>query len=95
MSDKYWYKVETNEGEDSTTHHYGSSSLSFELLIASLQRGEYIQLNDVLYLERGSYKEWAEWAPELHPSKYINPNCILNVMQYIGDPRATPKKQPT
>jgi hypothetical protein len=92
MSDKFWYKVESNEGEESTTHHYGSSSLSFEQLIASLQRGEYIRLDDVLYMERSNYKEWAEWDTSLHPTKYINPNCVLNVMQYKSDPRVTPAK---
>ena len=92
MPEKNWYKVETAKDNESTYHYYGSSLLSHEQLVSSLQRSEYIHLDDLLYLERGEYKEWAEWDKSLIPSVSINPACVVTVMQYKGDPRAIPAK---
>ncbi len=87
MTDKNWYKIETAKDKENSYHYYGTSKLNYEEVIASLQRGEYIFLDDLLYLERSEYKPWAEWDKSILPSVYINPNCVLTVMQYRGDPR--------
>ena len=91
MSDKKWYKIEVNEGEDSTTHFYGSSSLTYEEVLKWLKDGLFIRLDDLLYMERGEYKEWAEWDKSLVPSIAINPKCVVTVMQYKADPRTFSK----
>lgn len=92
MSEKIWYKIETSKDKESTYHYYGCSSLTYDQLIAALQLGEYIRLDELLYLERGEYKEWSEWDKSLFPSVSINPDCVVTVMQYKGDPRAVPAK---
>ncbi|MBK1889218.1 hypothetical protein Undi14_04175 [Undibacterium sp. 14-3-2] len=92
MSEKTWYKVEVSKEKESTYHYYGSSLLNYEQLISSLQRGEYIRLDDLLYMERGEYKEWAEWDKSLIPFVSINPVSVVTVMQYKGDPRVISSK---
>ena len=92
MAEKIWYKVETSKDKESTYHYYGSSSLSYDKFIAALQQGEYVHLDDLLYMERGEYKEWAVWDKSLIPSVFINPAFVVTVMQYKGDPRAIPAK---
>lgn len=87
---KNWFKLETSK--ENTYHYYGSSSFSCEQLLEALQRGEYVRLDDLLYMERGEYKEWAEWDKSLMPYVCINPECVITVMQYKGDPRTIPSK---
>ncbi|MFO1436159.1 MAG: hypothetical protein U1F34_07380 [Gammaproteobacteria bacterium] len=83
----YWYKIETNKHKDGTYHYIGASPLKPDELVASLQRGEYLQLTNLLYVDEGKYREWTEWDSTLLPSVRINPSCVLTVMQLHGDPR--------
>jgi hypothetical protein len=92
MSDKNWFKVETSKDKENTYHYYGSSSKDLNELIASLQRGEYIRLDDLMYMERSEYKSWADWDKSLEPSVLINPACVVTVMQYKADPRTLPAR---
>lgn len=92
MTQKNWFKVETSKDKESSYHYYGSSFFSQDELISALQRGEYIRLDDLLYMERTEYKSWAEWDKSLNASVSINPNCVVTVMQYKGDPRTIPAK---
>lgn len=92
MSGKNWYKIETNKGENNTYQYIGSSSDSYETVAEKIQKGELIRLDDLLYMERGEVKEWANWDKSIQPSVLINPLCILNVMQFKGDPKVVPNK---
>jgi hypothetical protein len=92
MAGKYWFKIETAKDKDSSYHYYGSSLLTHEELISSLQRGEYISLNDLLYLERSEYKQWADWDKSILPHVSINPTFVISVMQYRDDPRIVPAR---
>lgn len=92
MSDKNWYKIETNKTQEGTYHYMGSSSLSFEAITEKIERGQLVRLDELLYMERGEVKEWADWDKSLYPSVYIHPACIISIMQFRGDPRLTPNK---
>jgi hypothetical protein len=92
MSEKNWFKVETSKDKVSTYHYYGTSPLSLEQLVAALQRGEFVRLDDLLYMERSQYKEWSEWDKTLTPTVSINPACVVTVMQFKTDPRANQAK---
>ena len=74
MSEKNWFKIETSKDKGSTYHYYGSSAFSLDEIISSLQRGEYIRLDDLLYMERTEYKAWSEWDKSLQPTVHINPD---------------------
>jgi len=92
MSNKNWYKIETNKGEDNPYHYIGSSTDTYETVADKIQKKEVIRLDDLLYMERGEVKEWADWDKSLNPSVLINPSCIITVMQFKGDPRVIPNK---
>jgi len=92
MSEKNWYKIETNKEKEGTYHYIGTSSLSFEAIADKAQQGEFIRLDGLLYMERGEYKEWATWDKSLEPSVLIQPTCIISIMQFKGDPRVVPNK---
>lgn len=89
----HWYKVEVGRENGSTYNWYGSSMMSLEQLIAALRQGEYIRLDNLLYIdhgppkERSKYKEWSEWDDALMPTVYINPSNVVTVLQFKGDPR--------
>ena len=89
---KNWFKIETSKEEGSTYHYYGSSALSLDELVSRLQQGEYVRLDDLLYMERTEYKAWADWDKSLEPSVLINPACVVTVMQYKADPRTVSAK---
>lgn len=92
MSEKNWYKIETNKSEEGTYHYIGSSSLSFEVVAERVEKGQLVRLDDLLYMERGEVKEWASWDKSLQPSVFIQPACIISIMQFKGDPRVVPNK---
>lgn len=92
MTEKHWYKIETNKGEEGTYHYIGSTPLTFESLAEKVHLGEMVRLDELLYMERGEIKEWADWDKSLLPSVYIQPTCIISIMQFKGDPRVTPNK---
>jgi hypothetical protein len=92
MSEKNWFKIETTKDKDSTYHYYGSSELSLEEVLSSLEQGHYVRLDDLLYMERTEYKPWAEWDKSMNPFVCINAKCVVTVMQYKGDPRTIPAR---
>ncbi|HEX2851947.1 MAG TPA: hypothetical protein VHO24_01825, partial [Opitutaceae bacterium] len=70
-----------------TYHYVGSSELSPEELTKKAEHGFFIQLDELLYMDRGEMKEWADWDKSLIPRAYINPKDIVAIMQFKGDPR--------
>jgi hypothetical protein len=82
-----WFKVEVNKGTEGPYHYVGSSEDSAEALVKRAQNGYFISLSDLLYMDRGRLKEWAEWDKTLIPEVYINPKDIVSIMQFKGDPR--------
>lgn len=82
-----WYKIETNKGKEGTYHYVGSSELSAEELLKRAEHGYFIRLDDLLYMDRGEMKEWADWDKSLIPTAYINSKDIIAIMQFKGDPR--------
>jgi len=89
---KYWYKFETNKAQEGLYHYIGSSNLSSEEIAVKVQKGELVRLDELLYMERGEVKEWANWDKSLEPSVLINPTCIISIMVFKGDPRIVPSK---
>jgi hypothetical protein len=87
-----WYKIETNKEKEGTYHYIGSSFLSLAELAAKAEAGEFIQLDELLYMERGEYKDWASWDKSIEPSALIAPNIILSIMRFKADPRTIPNK---
>lgn len=92
MKEKCWYKIEVNKSGDSTYHYTGSSSLSFDAIAEKIKNGDFIRLDELLYMERGEMKEWATWDKSLVPSVLIQPTCVVSIMQFKGDPREIPIK---
>ncbi|HLY38417.1 MAG TPA: hypothetical protein VKU61_10305 [Candidatus Binatia bacterium] len=86
-----WYKVKTKEERDSYTY-VGASTETAEVIAERAARGEYIRLDELLYMDRGDIKEWAEWDKSLVPTVYINPANILSFVQFKGDPRVVSRK---
>ena len=84
-----WFKIEVNKFSEGTYTYVGCSSLSLEAVIAKLQAGDYIRLDNLLYWDRGIIKEWSQWDKSVVPTVYINPLAVLDVMQFIRDPRLT------
>jgi hypothetical protein len=87
LSAMYWYKIETNKHKEGTYHYIGASPLKPDELVAALQRGEFLQLTNLLYLDQGRYHDWSEWDHTLVPAVRIHPGCVLTIMQLHGDPR--------
>lgn len=92
MAEKFWYKIETNKDKEGTYHYIGSSSSSLDTIAAKAEEGQFIRLDDLLYMERGEYKEWATWDKSLKPTVLIQPSCIISIMPFKGDPRVVPNK---
>lgn len=86
----YWYKVETNRHKEGPYHYIGASPLKPDDLVASLSRGEFLRLTQLLFVEQGSYRDWAEWDPTVVPTVFIKADCVLSVMPLHGDPRTMP-----
>ena len=42
MSQKHWYKIETNKEEEETYHSVGSSSLAVEAIFEEIHPGELL-----------------------------------------------------
>lgn len=83
----HWFKIETNKGKDGTYHYIGSSGDTFEALAKKAQNGFFVRLDEMLYMDRGVMKEWAEWDKNLNPSVFINPKEIISIMEFKADPR--------
>ncbi len=87
----HWYKIEVNKGEDDTYHFVGSSELDADALVKRAENGFFIRLGDLLYMDRGQIKEWADWDKTLVPEVHINPKDIVAFMEFRGDPRELPR----
>lgn len=83
----HWYKIEITKGKDGTYHYIGRSEDDAQTIIKRAQNGFFIQLDELLYMDRGEFKTWADWDKTLIPSAYINPKDFVSVMEYKGDPR--------
>ena len=94
MDEKWWYKVEINKGKEGTYHHVGSSSVPLDTIAGKVHKGELIRLDELLYMDRGQIKDWAEWDKTLEPSVLIQPSCIISIMQFKGDPRKLITSEP-
>jgi len=82
-----WYRAEVIAGTE--THcYFGSSSMSEEALVRTIQAGEFILLNDLTYFdEDGEARAWTEWDPQYLPRIHLNPKHIVSVMRLVDDPR--------
>lgn len=83
----HWYKIETNKGKEGSYHYVGSSEDDSDALIKKAQNGFFIHLGNLLYMDRGEMKEWAEWDKTLIPAAFINPKDIIAIMEFKSDPR--------
>ena len=81
-----WFKIRVERGKDSTSM-VGSSPHSMETLVEQATQGKYIQLHDLLYMDRGEMKDWETWDKRDVPTVVINPEMIISIMQYKADPR--------
>jgi hypothetical protein len=86
----HWFKIETNKGKDGTYHYVGCSELDVDTLLKRAEHGFFVRLDELLYMDRGQMKPWAEWDKTLVPTAYINPKDIVAVMEFKGDPRELP-----
>lgn len=86
MAIKNWFKVSVLDGSESPYSFHGSSPKSFEQLIADIEVKKIIVLSDLVYFDRGDFKEWSEWDKSIIPSVAINSEKIISVMQYKTDP---------
>ena len=87
-----WFKIEVNKGTEGMYHYVGCCAQDLEQLAEMAARGDYIRLNQLLYMDRGDLTSWEEWDRSFVPSVAINPKNIVSMMQFKGDPRATPRK---
>ena len=87
-----WFKIEVDKGKEGTYHYVGSTADALETLIEKAQRGEFLRLADLLYVDRGDLKTWDEWDRSLMPSVAINPRTVISIMQFKGDPRTTSRR---
>lgn len=83
----HWFKIEINKGKEGSYHYVGSTEDDACSLIKKAQNGFFIHLENLLYMDRGQMKEWAEWDKTLIPAAYINPKDIISIMEFKGDPR--------
>lgn len=83
----HWYKIEVNKGTEGTYHYIGGSNDDAAAIIKRAQNGFFVQLDDLLYMDRGQMKDWSQWDQTLFPCVYINPKDIIAIMEFKGDPR--------
>lgn len=87
-----WYKIRARDESDEGYTYVGASEDSIEKLAEKAARGQFIRLDNLLYMDRGDIKEWAEWDKSVIPMVFINPASIFAIMQFHDDPRITPRK---
>ncbi len=86
----FWYRIETNKASDGIFLYIGCSPEPIDALVKRAQNGFFVRLDDLLYIERGEVREWADWDRSLQPTVFINPKDIISIMEYKGDPREIP-----
>jgi hypothetical protein len=84
---KYWYRIDIVEGDKNRTL-VGTSDMPPELLVRHLRSGEYLLLNDLSYRDnQNRIVSWSAWDPRLASVAYVNPQFVITVMPFVGDPR--------
>jgi hypothetical protein len=87
-----WFKIEVKDARKGEGYQYvGASEDSPKELARKATNGEYIQLDDLRYMDRGTLKKWEQWDASLIPTVYINPALIVTIMQFKDDPAVTPR----
>ena len=81
-----WFKIKTHEGQRTYTL-VGSSPHALEALLDQAAQGKYVRLDDLVFMDRGTVKEWSAWDKRDIPSIVINPKAIITIMQLRADPR--------
>jgi hypothetical protein len=86
-STRYWYSVSYKDTARSNAA-YGSSVLSEKEIIISIQQGNYLFLEDLIFWDYdGKPKSMTEWSKTDHDRKYINPQFISSITPMRDDPR--------
>ena len=88
----FWYKIEISNSDKEGYTYVGASNETLDGLAAKAGRGEFVNLTELLYRDRGEIKEWEHWDKSILPGVYINPRYIHSIMQFKGDPRVIPNK---
>ncbi len=88
-----WFKIMLDNGTGQGYGYIGASADSLESLVEKARGDEYIFLDSLRYHDqRGMYKAWEDWDASLVPRVAINPDTIVSVMQFKGDPLTTPSQ---
>ena len=86
-----WFRISIDLAKQHQSAYVGCSTDSLDDLLRKVSQGDYIRLDDLLYLDRGVVKTWEDWDPGVIPSVCINPTRIIAIMQFKDDPRNSPK----
>jgi hypothetical protein len=86
----HWYRAEVSAGTE--THcYFGSSRMTEEELVRTIQQEEFVLLDDLTYFdEEGEARAWTEWDPQYLPRIHLNPKHIVSIMRLADDPRKRP-----
>jgi len=87
-----WFKIETDKGKDGAYNYIGSSSDSLAVVVKKVHDGEFVQLANLVYMDRGEIKKWGDWDKKIVPTILINPKYVISVMQFKGDPKKKTKE---
>ena len=84
---RHWYRVEMTSGIENF-YMWGSSSLDEDALMAKMNDGAFVMLDDLIYFdEEGNAKGWSEGDPQCKPRVHLNSRFLISLMPLIGDPR--------
>ncbi len=86
-----WYKIRVKDGSAHGYTYVGSSPDPLEKFAEKASRGEYLRLDDLLYMDRGEIKDWGQWDKQEIPSVYINPANVVAIQSFRADPRTLAK----
>lgn len=81
-----WFKIKVQEGNEEY-NYCGNSKFALKEIIEQAKAGEFIQLDNLVYLEQGKVKNWNEWDHRVKPRVVINSKWILTIMELRADPR--------
>ena len=86
---KHWYRVEIEAGSEAHCY-FGSSALTEKEMLAEIQAGSFVQLDDHIYYDEvGTPKAWTSWDPNSHSRIYFQPKYVMTVVPLKEDPRLT------
>ena len=86
-----WYKVMIRDGSERGYTLAGASPDSLDQLAKKASRGEYLQLDNLVYYDRGEIRDWTDWDRRESPTACINPAHIVMIQPFNGDPRTLTK----